>query len=242
MPQVSDNDSPSFLADLPEELNIAIIKELDMASIIALSQTSKQFHRLANPKDDSRRPELQEFLLGVQFFPRWEDGFACFSCAKVLPREKFACSQTRQKRGRHADVANQVKRFCVQCGVGKGLYTPGSHVVQANGVLRFVCQHCKKLGDGRFCRWCAICHHCDHTVFRGRLLKQCEAAGKSLGHEVLGNAIGNVTVTSIVPSLRLGVNRDEEPDDDDEDGYYDSSGRKVVQEWSPEWYDGPYDD
>ena len=90
MAQLGDTSPPSILADLPEELSLAIIEELDMASIFALSQTCRHSQRLANPADESRRDKLQDFLLEVQSFPRWSDGLACFSCTKVLPRDSFA--------------------------------------------------------------------------------------------------------------------------------------------------------
>jgi hypothetical protein len=116
MAAVSDNDSPCFLADLPEEFNFAIIKELDMASCIALSRTSKQFQRLANPAEVSRRNKLQHFLVRARSLPQWRDGFACFWCAKVFPHGNFTSAQTRGTRDREGSVAEQSLRFCVQCG------------------------------------------------------------------------------------------------------------------------------
>lgn len=246
MVQLGNNSPPSFLADLPEELSLAIIEELDMASVFALSKTCRQFQRLANPADESRRDKLQDFLLEVQSFPRWSDGFACFSCAKVLPRESFARSQTRLKRGRNTSPYLQMLRFCITCGVSKNLFAPGSQVVQGD-VVRFVCRSCKQLRNGRFCERCTICSHCDR---RGAIKKQCEEAGRYGGHGVIDKTIssaGPALVTSAFVSLRLGGNRNDSDDfgysgySEYDDGYYDSDGKRVVQEWSPEWYDGPDD-
>jgi len=90
MAQLGDTSPPSILADLPEELSLAIIKELDMASIFALSQTCRHFQRLAKPADESRRDKLQDFLLEVQSFPRWSDGIGLFLLHQ--------CTSSRQLR------------------------------------------------------------------------------------------------------------------------------------------------
>jgi hypothetical protein len=101
MAAVSDNDPPCFLADLPEELNLAIIKELDMASCIALSRTSKQFQRLA---EVSRRNKLQHFLVRARSFPQWRDGFRLLLVRQgSSSRELHQCSNpwdTRPRRQR----------------------------------------------------------------------------------------------------------------------------------------------
>ena len=118
MATLVDNSPPYSLVDLPEELSLAIIEQLDMASIFALSRTYRQFHRLANPADPSRREKRLDFLFEAQAFPRWldpseDDGFACFHCAKVLPRNDFTCNQTVSVRGRRASPDQQRLRFCV---------------------------------------------------------------------------------------------------------------------------------
>jgi len=242
MAQLGDDTPPSFLVDLPEELNLAIIEELDIASIFALSQTCRHFHKLANPADEARRGELQDFLLEVQDFDRWSDGFACFSCNKVLHRKSFARNQTRLKRGRNAAFERQMLRYCIPCGLSENRYLPGNQVGQGDEV-RFFCVICKELRNGAFCKRCVICSHCDCKLVK---LKPCE--GKP-GHEIIGkktNSGASACVSSTLASLRLRDNSDDSDDhngyNDYHGGYYNSDGRRVSQEWSPEWYDGPDDD
>jgi hypothetical protein len=242
MTQLGGDTPPSFLVDLPEELSLAIIEQLDMASIFALSQTCRQFHKLADPADEARRGELHDFLLEVQYFDRWSDGFACFSCNKVLPRESFARKQTRLKRGRNAAHERQVLRFCIPCGLNKNAYLPGNQVGQGDDV-RFVCVICKELRDGAFCKRCVICSHCHCKVV---YFTPCE---RNPGHEIIGkttSGAASACVSSTLASLSLKDNFDDSDDhngyNDYHGGYYNSDGRRVSQEWSPEWYDGPDDD
>jgi hypothetical protein len=127
MSTVNNQTDVPLLAALPEELCMAVVETLDMQSIIALSQTSRQFHRLADPYDDSRRSQMREFLANAQYFPRWlAGGFACFSCAKVLPRDRFA-NKGMVKKSRKGNIREH-KRSCVQCHMATGRLSPGSMV------------------------------------------------------------------------------------------------------------------
>lgn len=62
--------NPAPLGSLPEELHLAINEKLPMASLFALSCTSHQFRRLADPFDESRRCALEDFLVEAQYFAR----------------------------------------------------------------------------------------------------------------------------------------------------------------------------
>jgi hypothetical protein len=149
------------LPGLPYELSVAVIEQCDMSSLIALSETSRQFQRLADPYDKSRRSLMESFLIEAQTFPRWQqdpqDGFACFSCTKVLPRARFTTKHTKGIRGRNGGC--QYQRFCIQCGMDKDLFVPGS-IVRQGGVTRFKCRQCKLLKGGRFCELCKFCTDC----------------------------------------------------------------------------------
>lgn len=168
---------------------------------------------------------------------------ACFSCTNVLPRDSFANPQTKMERGRYGTAEEQAHRFCVLCGMNKGKYNPGDLVVQGENV-RFICHHCKILRDGRFCKLCAICSHCDR---RGVLLERCKGAENHEGHEVIGKTLGSellVLINSIFALLSFRGNRHRSDDygyggyNDYHGDHYDSDGRRVSREWSPEWYDG----
>jgi hypothetical protein len=162
---------------------------------------------------------LQDFLIEAQAFPRWQDGFACFTCAKVLPRVRFANAQTKHKRGRNG--GDQKRRFCVQCGIEKGFYVPGNMVVQGD-VTRIVCRQCKKLRGGTFCKSCAICAGCDRQLFT---LKDCvnQAGRKIVGDTFAGARRGlapPVLSTKLDPRTR-------------ESAYEDATEQMA----SLEWYD-----
>jgi hypothetical protein len=218
-----DSNKAPLLATLPEELCLAIIEKLDMSSIIALSKTNRQFNRLSDPTAKSRRPMLYEFLLEAQTFPRWQDGFACFTCAKVLPRSRFANAQSKHKRGRNG--SDQKRRFCVQCGLENGSHGPGNMVVQGD-IIRMVCRQCKRLKSGRFCERCAICTDCDRYGFT---LERCAKA--DWGHAIVGDTLPKVESAL---SASLGTPLDLQ--------LRGSAYEDVTEQmWSPEWYDGPDD-
>lgn len=217
-----DRPAAPLLGALPEELCLAVIEELDISSIIALSQTSQRFSRLANPTDESRRSIMNDFLIEAQAFPRWQrDGFACFACTKVLPRSKFADKQTKGKRGRNG--SQQDRRFCIQCGVEKGHNSPGSIVTQGDSI-RMVCRGCKSLQGGQFCDLCKFCRHCRRLAFP---LRSCERNG----HKIIGDALPSGRISqdpSVCLATTLGL------------GFYTSEYEILTGETaSPEWFDDP---
>lgn len=177
----NDNHSPPSLDALREELQLAIIDTLDIASVFALSQVDRHFNRLANPFAKSRRHGLDDFLVSAQTFPRWQDGFACFLCLKVLPRNRFADRQTKSPRGR--DGAQQRLRYCIDCGVSQGRYCPGSMIVQRDN-KRILCRQCKQLKGGRFCEFCAFCSDC-YGRFSELPIRKCEEEGPRGGHCII---------------------------------------------------------
>jgi hypothetical protein len=160
----SDNNPAALplasLPGLPEELCLAVIEQCDMSSMIALLQTSRRFYKLIDPHDKARRPQMEEFLIEAQFFPRYQeqDGFACFACTKILPRSNFTDKHT--KAGPRSRLGfQQRKRFCIPCGIDKGFFTPGTLVKQGYS-LRLVCRGCKQLKEAEFCRRCMFCTAC----------------------------------------------------------------------------------
>lgn len=136
-----------------------------MASLFALAQTSKLFHRLSDPYDILRKNSLEEYLVKTQYFPRWEGtGLACFSCKKILSKYRFAYAQTKGKRGLNG--LQQKTRFCLQCGIQKRKYTPGS-CIHLEGVSQIVCRRRLRSTGGRaYCRLCRSCEDCVCEIAR----------------------------------------------------------------------------
>lgn len=163
MAQLGNANTPSSLADLPEELSLAIIEELDMASIFNLSHTSRKFHRLADPADPSKREKRLDFLFEAQNFSRrgthQDDGFACFSCAKVLSRNNFPCSQTKSKG---EPQSQQRQRCCFLCVARKPRSQESSRLFRysfeedpypyGGDEKKAVCLACREGQSGGSCR------------------------------------------------------------------------------------------
>jgi len=162
MPPTNLNPTnPSLFTLLPEELYLPILDNLPIPSILALSQTSQQFNRIANPTSDSKRRSLLiTFLIEAQAFSRWRgDGFACFVCCKILPRRNFVDGHTRNEWG--WDGERQVERFCVLCGLETGRLEAGSEVWRGTSLL-VVCRCCGLLKRGsRGCGMSKVCEDCD---------------------------------------------------------------------------------
>jgi hypothetical protein len=98
---------------LPEGLCLAVIEQCDMSCKIALSQANRRFHRLIDPYDKSQRPQMKNFLIEAQSFPRHqkEDGFAGFACTKILPRalnERQRSSDWRWQRAQNGTIARTI--------------------------------------------------------------------------------------------------------------------------------------
>lgn len=93
MSAVVDEPGAPFLVAMADELCLAVIEELVLSSIIAISQTSRQCRRLADPTGESRRFMMSKFIIEAQAFPRWQiDGFICFACTS--PSSQQICRQT----------------------------------------------------------------------------------------------------------------------------------------------------
>jgi len=202
-----------------------------MRSIITLSQTNQLFHRLSDPTDPARRLLLEDYLIDAQAFTRWQGrGFACFSCTKVLFHDSFASPHTKGKRGLNG--TQQRARFCIQCGVEKGMYSPGTQIVQRD-VIRMVCRQCKRLQGGRFCRRCVFCEDCERRRqrrYRHAMVTACEG---NPGHEIIGSKPAGKEIperSSVYPvtALDLAWRMAE----------HEAETGEVA---SPEWSDGPDD-
>lgn len=56
--------------------------------------------------------------------------------------------------------AESDRRFCVDCGVRKGIYQPGQ-MIDINGTTHFICGLCRQMcGLGLYCTLCASCQRC----------------------------------------------------------------------------------
>lgn len=173
------------LETLPEEICIDIVEWLDLPSVLALSRTNHFFQRVVWPTKNSRRTHLQDLLLEAQTLTRWKGaGLACFACLTVLPLASFATAQVEGKRG--ANGTHQRKRFCIECGVGKGLYAPGNYIFPVGvGEAQVICRKCKRLSrrGSPFCHVCSYCEDCESSYLSQHQRYICEGLP---GHAGMG--------------------------------------------------------
>lgn len=156
---------PPRLGALPDELCVEIIDNLDMESFIQLSQVNKQFRRLCDRHDPSKRDAMHKYLL-----ERQDDDdicFACFTCLQPRSFLAFTRSQITGKRG--ANGKDQKKRWCVRCGLEKGHLKPGNLIIRGLrghpdlNKMEYICILCKQLKEGNVCRQCVCCPDCEGT-------------------------------------------------------------------------------
>lgn len=160
-----------------------------MPSIIALSQTSRHFHRLADPYDKTQQSLMTKFQIKAQESPRWQAGqpegweryregwrrcgYACYTCKKVLASDRFDDKDVKGTRKRLGRRYN--RRWCIQCGLETGRLLPGSVMKQGN-TRRIVCRQYGELKGGRTCVECKVCSDCDLYGFE---IQACETKGYS---------------------------------------------------------------
>jgi hypothetical protein len=182
--------TPSLLA-LPQELLIAIEEKSDYASSLALRYTCRQlFTTLATPSD--KRYDISD-LLKIEKWPCYDlagmgegqlkqplatwDFFACSYCLKIRCASKFSNAMMKGKRGKHSlwasDGDERRHRFCIDCGVTRGRYIPGTQFEFGGARLShdmvragrgIVCVECRKFkqmcwnsGIDRSKRTCEAC-------------------------------------------------------------------------------------
>lgn len=171
------NDISSFV-NLPHEVHLAIIDSLydatvldDVPAVIALSQTNRYFHSFCDHKKLCSRSKIIRFLLLAEDFDKYEfgpdgrcrdfDGYACFTCCKVLPDHKFAEHQTVGARGRSRK--HQLWRVCTACARSLGkVAEAGSRVVEGR-VQKWTYASCRKAKERGFCKMCLVCKDCHVT-------------------------------------------------------------------------------
>ncbi|KAK5717622.1 hypothetical protein LTR17_015975 [Elasticomyces elasticus] len=140
---------PNLLSDLPPELQLRICDHLDYGDILRLSRVDQQFHELVEMQTwpaakkavfvQQAQRYRQHNILSLDIGPptygqiEWDNnGFACYSCYRVRPREKFAVRQTTKHNAKESpndrDSATGCGRFCLDCGIEKGVYRGGTRL------------------------------------------------------------------------------------------------------------------
>ncbi|KAK4555494.1 hypothetical protein LTR86_007246 [Recurvomyces mirabilis] len=128
----------NMLERLPPEMQLEIIRHLDYQAAIRLSQVNRCFQLMVKP---STWPEQDKHYF-ITIAQKWAkhniatlhhgqrkhgitvitNGFACYSCCRVLPRFEFSISQSSR---RHQKSSPRRTRFCITCGIACNIYQPG---------------------------------------------------------------------------------------------------------------------
>lgn len=147
------------LDSLPTELARKVVESLDFATLIALSQTCRFYRNVTElPLKECHEYTKTMFVAQAETFPQNRaNGFGCYSCFRVLPRDRFGREQTKgwlEKGG-----CDAMFRFCFDCGLKTGSYRAG-YILEQGDTVKMVCYLCASFREGRFCRVCLRCQEC----------------------------------------------------------------------------------
>ncbi|KAF2790002.1 hypothetical protein K505DRAFT_252165 [Melanomma pulvis-pyrius CBS 109.77] len=126
---------PPPLLRLPIELHRDIIDKLELQDRVRLAHTCRYFLSTIKP------PTHGEFL-ATETSP-WAVSnqlYTCRGCVRFRHLRRFTDDMRKGKRARRGVEAHT--RFCVDCGVDRQWYTPGTEVT-IMGQSHVLCMHCK---------------------------------------------------------------------------------------------------
>jgi hypothetical protein len=130
---------PPPVMRLPVELHRDIIDLLDLPARALLSASCRYFAFTI------KKPTFEEFLEAEA--SEWATSkalYVCKGCARFRRLLQFSDDMRKGKRGRKEVDANT--RFCVDCGVKREWYPPGTEL-SIMGRPHVVCKHCKTFTD-----------------------------------------------------------------------------------------------
>ncbi|KAI4251864.1 MAG: hypothetical protein LQ352_004611 [Teloschistes flavicans] len=115
----------SFMS-LPDEIKLNILDSVNIGpenTHLELRRTHPWFR--ANICTETLRARLLAAEKDPKLVPPRHR--VCYTCLRVLPADNFADNSTRTPKGLGGKQAH--KRFCIDCGVRYGKYSPGSEVM-----------------------------------------------------------------------------------------------------------------
>ncbi|KAK5736946.1 hypothetical protein LTR17_007093 [Elasticomyces elasticus] len=139
----------NLLESLPPELQLRIFEYTAYGDAFKLVQLNKHFNGLVKPQKWPAKDKAK-FVQKAQLFPQhnrmhmvmehmddnglvWDmNGFACYSCYRVLPQGFFSTNQCTFKNSKHSTQDRHSDtgcgRFCIPCGLESGKYRVGTLV------------------------------------------------------------------------------------------------------------------
>ncbi|KAK3626104.1 hypothetical protein LTR56_020009 [Elasticomyces elasticus] len=139
-------DGGNLLESLPPELQLRIFEYTGYGDAFTLKQVNQHFHGLVKPEKWPAEDKAK-FVKKAQLFPQHNrmhmnisrtmehemvfdsNGFACYSCYRVWPQNRFSARQCIGKKSKHSardlDGETGCGRFRVPCGMESGKYGVG---------------------------------------------------------------------------------------------------------------------
>jgi hypothetical protein len=183
------------IEQLPPELQLRVFASLDYQSLIMLSMVSRHYNSAVNlrdrplaEKDDFVKEQQKKKKHNLCFVDLKDDdvnfqwnanGFACYSCHRVLPFTAFSQRQVRKYHYKNSRKEGQVgfRRRCLACATAADLYRARTLITFAlsmftlkrhNGHLPqflydadyFYCARCKELVRCHEWNSSSICQQC----------------------------------------------------------------------------------
>ncbi|KAI4172150.1 MAG: hypothetical protein LQ346_008651 [Caloplaca aetnensis] len=141
------------MSGLPNELKLNILSRLTAPDFTALPTAIKSWAFAATAIKARNHSTLTQVLANTELtfsspLPQNQSHAICYSCHRVLRRQKFADSELGLSRGDTSKALggpSANRRFCLACGLKHGIYEPGTKV-KWNRVNKFACRTC-----GTFC-------------------------------------------------------------------------------------------
>lgn len=157
----SENRTRASLLALPLELQWKIFELLDYLSALFLTATCRSIQSSPkHPLSFQSIHDRQAFLGDAEKFSQHDQRYACFLCDTMKPHDEFSVKQVTKKRDK--GNVQSFCRFCIDCGLSKGIYSAGQQVVRADGLgLVYVkCSRCLALKRTWFYFGCKKCRDC----------------------------------------------------------------------------------
>ncbi|KAL8751498.1 MAG: hypothetical protein Q9184_006050 [Pyrenodesmia sp. 2 TL-2023] len=126
---------------LPRELEESILRHCSARDFKALTSTNKRWSEWAKP---IQQRLLRQVIENTELSPP-QDQAICYSCKRVLRRQKFADRELGLKRGDTTKALGgplAKERFCLDCGLQSQHYVVGKKV-KWQRINQFACRTCR---------------------------------------------------------------------------------------------------
>jgi hypothetical protein len=143
------------IGQLPPEIQLEVFALLDYQAMIRLSRVNRHYKAIIDPhsrplaeKDEFVRTHQKKRKHNLCFIDmidgdtniEWrKNGFACYSCHRVLPFTAFSQRQLREYHNKESCKEGEAgsRRRCFKCAISAGLYRSRTLITKAKTMFRF---------------------------------------------------------------------------------------------------------